>query len=59
MNSLTRKQRFIVALSSIVGLVAINIVALLQGIDGQLMTTVVAAIAAVGGFSAGRGTQSS
>ncbi len=53
-NQLTRKQRFIITLTVLILLAAVETVALLCGVDGQLFTGVTAAMAGIGGFAAGR-----
>jgi len=51
-NSLTRKQRFILAFTALVGIIGIVGLALMQGIDGQVLSGGLGALAAAGGWFA-------
>lgn len=48
------KRPVAVTITAIVAITVLEIVALLKGIDGTLMATVVAAIAGLGGYTLGQ-----
>lgn len=49
-NNLTRKQKFILAMTALLGIVLIQSMALLKGIDGQVFSTSLATLAAAMGW---------
>ena len=47
-------DKTLITIIAIIGIVALEIIALLKGIDGQIFATVISVLAGLGGYTVGR-----